>query len=121
MAKPNKYRSRKVNRYGMTFDSMRELRRYEELRLLEKAGHIKNLRCQVPFELIPSQKIHGKVAERACTYKADFVYLQDLNVGSPEGPIWHKVVEDVKGFKTKDYIIKRKLMLWVHGIQIHEI
>jgi hypothetical protein len=65
----------------------------------------------VKFELIPSQRIGGKVAERACSYVADFVYMQDGK----------KVVEDTKGFKTADYIIKRKLMLWVHGIQVKEI
>ena len=107
----NKYHSRKITRDGETFDSVKEYRRSCELKLLERAGEISDLKRQVKFELIPSQRIDGKVAERPVTYVADFVYMQK----------GHRVVEDTKGFKTKDYIIKRKLMLWVHGIKINEI
>lgn len=95
---------------GITFDSRKEAKRYEELVLLERAGKVSNLETQVKFELIPSQRIDGKVVERAVTYKADFVYLENGK----------KVVEDTKGFKTPEYIIKRKLMLYVHGIQVKE-
>ncbi len=107
----NKYHSKKITRDGMTFDSVKEYRRWIDLSLLERAGKITNLQCQVPFELIPSQRVDGKVVERACKYVADFVYEKD----------GQKIVEDTKGFKTKDYIIKRKLMLRVHGIRIHEV
>ena len=107
----SKYGSRKVTRDGMTFDSQKEYRRFCELRLLERAGKVTDLQRQVKFELIPSQRIGGKVVERACAYVADFVYMENGK----------KVVEDTKGFKTTDYIIKRKLMLWVHGIRIKEI
>ena len=107
----NKYYSRKATVDGIEFDSQKEARRFRELCLLERAGQITNLQRQVKFELIPSQRIDGKVVERACTYVADFVYMENGK----------KVVEDTKGFKTKDYIIKRKLMLHVHGIKIHEI
>lgn len=107
----SKYKSRKVTVAGITFDSKKEANRYRELVLLERAGRLSNLQRQVKFELIPSQRVNGKVVERACTYVADFVYLEN----------GRKVVEDTKGFKTKDYIIKRKLMLWVHGIQIKEV
>lgn len=117
----SKYRSRKVTINGITFDSRKEAARYQELKLLERVEAIKNLQRQVEFELIPSQRINGKVVERPCKYVADFVYLEDLNFKSPDGPIWNKVVEDTKGFKTKDYIIKRKLMLHVYGIRIKEI
>lgn len=79
--------------------------------LLERAGTIQNLKRQVKFELIPSQRIDGKVIERSCTYIADFVYTENGKM----------VVEDTKGFRTTDYIIKRKLLLWVHGIRIQEI
>ena len=106
-----KYNSRVVNRDGMTFDSVKEYRRFCELSLLERAGQITNLQRQVKFELIPSQKIDGKVVERACSYIADFVYTENGKT----------VVEDTKGFLTKEYIIKRKLMLHVHGIKIQEI
>lgn len=107
----SKYGAKKVTAQGITFDSKREANRYRELVLLERAGRLSNLQRQVKFELIPSQRVNGKVVERACTYVADFVYLEN----------GQKVVEDTKGFKTKDYIIKRKLMLWVHGIQIKEV
>lgn len=107
----NKYGSKKTEVDGVTFDSKKEAKRYQELRILEKAGEITDLRRQVKFVLIPSQRIDGRVAERAVEYKADFVYTQDGQT----------IVEDTKGFRTKDYIIKRKLMLWVHGIRIREI
>ena len=116
MKKQQKYYNRKVTIDGETFDSVKECRRYQELKLLQRAGVISNLERQVPFELIPAQRIDGKVIERACTYVADFVYWEKTKSGKVE-----TVVEDTKGFKTKDYIIKRKLMLWVNNIQIREI
>lgn len=107
----SKYHSRKITHDGMTFDSVKEYRRFCELRLIERSGAITDLQRQVKFELIPSQRIGGKVIERACSYIADFVYIENGK----------KVVEDTKGFRTPDYIIKRKLMLWVHGIRIKEV
>lgn len=118
----SKYHSRKITRDGMTFDSVKEYRRFCELSLLERAGTITDLQRQVKFVLIPVQRepdtigkrggiVKGKLIERECAYIADFVYVEN---GA-------KVVEDTKGFKTPDYIIKRKLMLWVHGIKINEI
>ena len=106
----SKYHSKKVTINGQTFDSQLEARRFRELLLLERAGAITGLQRQVKFELIPSQRIGGKVVERACSYVADFVYMENGK----------KVVEDTKGYKTPEYKIKRKLMLWVHGIQIRE-
>lgn len=70
-----KYHNRKVTRDGETFDSVKEYRRFCELRLLERAGAVTDLRRQVKFELIPAQRIDGKVVERACSYVADFVYI----------------------------------------------
>lgn len=107
----NKYKNRKITRDGLTFDSAKEWKRWRELILLQKAGKISDLQRQVKFELIPSQRIAGKVVERPCTYIADFVYSENGK----------RVVEDTKGFKTTEYIIKRKLMLYVHGIQIKEV
>lgn len=95
----------------MTFDSVKEYRRFCELSLIERSGAITDLQRQVKFELIPSQRIDGKVVERPCTYVADFVYKEDGKT----------VVEDTKGVKTKDYIIKRKLMMHVYGIRIKEV
>lgn len=108
-----KYNNKKITVDGQIFDSKKEASRYEELRLLEKAGAIKDLRTQVKFKLIPAQRDEatGKVIERECSYKADFVYEEDGKT----------VVEDVKGFRTKEYVIKRKLMLWRYGIRIREV
>lgn len=106
-----KYGNKKITYDGITFDSKKEARRYRELLLLQKSGCIHDLECQKEYVLIPSQRIGGKVVERAVKYKADFVYKQDGET----------VVEDTKGFRTKDYIIKRKMMLYVHGIRVKEI
>ena len=109
----SKYNSKKTVVDGQVFDSRKEAKRYQELALLENVGAIKNLSRQVKFVLIPSQRDEatGKVVERECSYKADFEYTEDGKT----------VVEDVKGFKTKEYIIKRKLLLWRYGIRIREV
>lgn len=106
-----KYGNRKITKDGITFDSMKEYKRFCELSLLEKAGEITDLQRQVKFMLIPSQKIDGKVVERSVHYIADFVYQENGQM----------VVEDTKGYKTKDYILKRKMMLHIHGIRIREV
>lgn len=111
LKKGSKYHNRKVTIDGETFDSKKEARRWLELKYLEKAGEIKGLRRQIKFVLIPSQRRGGKVIERECAYKADFVYECGGKV----------VVEDAKGMRTPDYIIKRKMMLYFHGIQIKEV
>ena len=109
----SKYRSKKVNRDGMTFDSKKEYERFRELKLLEKAGKVERVQRQVPFELIPSQRDPKtrKVIERPCKYIADFTYWKNGEY----------IVEDVKGVRTPDYVIKRKLMLYVHGIRVKEV
>ena len=102
----SKYNNRKLTAPdGQKFDSVKEYHRWGCLKLLERAGAIKDLKRQVKYELIP--KIGS---ERACNYIADFTYMQDGKL----------VVEDVKGVKTDAYKIKKKLMLWVHGIRIKE-
>ena len=107
----NKYHNQKVVVDGITFDSKKEAKRYRELSLLQRAGAICDLEFQKQYILVPSQKINGKVVEQSVKYKADFVYTENGVT----------VVEDTKGVKTKDYIIKRKLMLYIHGIRIREI
>ena len=118
-----KYRNRKVYVDGIVFDSIKEATRYNELRLLERAGAISELRRQVKYILIPAQKepdtigpkggkIKGKLLEREVAYYADFVYQDEQG---------NTVVEDTKGMRTKDYIIKRKLMLLNYGIIIREV
>ena len=113
----NKYGNRKVTIFGITFDSRREAQRYLELVSMERAGKIKDLETQVKYELIPTQRDErGKVVERSCDYVADFVYRK-IN---PDNTL-ELVVEDAKGFRTEVYKIMKKLMLWVHGIQIQEV
>ena len=107
-----KYNNKKITVDGQIFDSKKEASRYKELLILETAGVIKHLSRPVKFVLIPSQRDeNGKVIERECSYKADFKYEEDGKT----------VVEDVKGFRTKEYIIKRKLMLYQYGIRIREV
>lgn len=90
---------------GIKHDSEKEAQRWCELKLLERAGIIKDLKRQVEFELIPKQ---GK--ESPVRYIADFVYIENGK----------KVVEDVKGIRTDVYKIKKKMMLYFHGIRIKE-
>lgn len=104
-----KYGNRKVQTAdGCIHDSQKEANRWMQLKLYERANHIKDLKRQVRYTLIPKQD-----GERACEYIADFVYT-DCESGET-------IVEDTKGFKTKDYIIKRKLMLYMHNIKIKEV
>ena len=110
----SKYGAKKVTYDGKTFDSQKEAQRYAELRLLERGKVISDLRWQVMFQLLPAQKDeNGKMIERPVNYIADFMYI-DKKTGQ-------KVVEDTKGFKTKEYILKRKMMLYFHGIRIREV
>ena len=114
----NKYRNRKVATSHGTFDSKREYRRYQELMILQRAGKISELRRQVKYELLPSQRINGKCVERPLYYIADFVYTKDNS---------EVVVEDVKGYRDPasagyaKYVIKRKLMLYRYGIRVREV
>ena len=108
----NKYRNKETTIDGITFQSKREATRYAELQLLQRAGEIFDLQRQVPFTLIPKQVRDGKVIERPCVYKADFVYKEKDGT---------EVVEDVKGVCTKEYRIKKKLMLWQFGIVVREV
>lgn len=117
----SKYHSRKITIDGETFDSVKEYKRFCELSLLERAGTITDLQRQVKYVLLPAQyrpmfdrKAHkwkDRCVEREVCYVADFVYQQDGKT----------IVEDTKGFKTRDYTIKRKLMLYIHDIQIKEV
>lgn len=123
-----KYHNQKVFYDGIQFDSKREAQRYQELKLMERAGHICDLKRQAKYELIPAQYIDGKCVERAVTYTSDFEYyvLKPLRVKSvmvdpKAGTIGEHIVEDVKGMRTKEYIIKRKLMLYKYGIRITEV
>lgn len=114
-----KYKNRKTQAFGMTFDSRKEATRYGELRMMEKAGLIHHLERQKKYVLIPSQKLPVPIrrlgrnyyTERCINYVADFVYVKNGRV----------IVEDTKGYATPEYKIKRKLMLYIHGIQVMEL
>ena len=105
----NKYNAQKTGGY----DSKKEYRRACLLKALLRSGEISDLREQVSYELIPAQRDKdGNLLERNCCYVADFVYTDNAT--------GRTVVEDTKGFRTPDYSIKRKLMLYVHGISVVE-
>lgn len=112
----NKYYAQKCKINGTTFDSRKEARRYAELQILLKSGQICDLQRQKKYILIPLQRDeNGKLIEREISYVADFVYKENGK----------EVVEDVKGYKEgaayRIFSIKRKLMLYVHGIRVREI
>lgn len=94
----NKYFNKKTIVDGIQFDSKKEANRYCELKLLEKAGHIKNLSLQPRFILQPSFKKNGKTY-RKIEYVGDFMYLQDGKI----------IVEDTKGHETEVFKLKHKL------------
>lgn len=112
---------------GIIFDSTKEARRYEQLLLLQRAGEISDIKRQVTYELIPAQyetieryskdgkrlKDQQRLVERKVEYIADFTYT-DTKTGEV-------IVEDAKGFRTKDFILKRKLLLFRHGIKLREV
>lgn len=102
----SKYKAKKTVVDGITFDSKKEARRYQELKLLERAGAIKDLVLQPRFLLQDKFKHKGKT-ERKIEYVADFKYL-DIKTG-------RVVVEDTKGYKPDVYNIKRKLFLKKYG------
>ncbi len=123
-----KYNSQKTKTCdGITHASKHEAERWGELQMLQRAGEIADLKTQVPFELIPTQRepstigkrggIHlGKCIERSVVYIADFVYT-DLRTGE-------MVVEDAKSDATRkkeSYIIKRKAMLYLKNIRVKEV
>ena len=130
----SKYGSKKTVVDGKVFDSQKEARRYSTLLMLEKAGEISELECQKVFELIPARyemietgevykrginqgkpKTKRVCVEHPVTYIADYVYKDS------SGDL---VVEDVKSPATRkkeSYIIKRKLMLFIHNIKIKEV
>ena len=118
-----KYRNKRVEYEGIVFDSLKEKRRYCQLQLLETQGIISDLRLQVSYELIPAiyedvivqlktkTKAKKKLVQRATTYIADFVYVREGQT----------IVEDTKGFRTKEYELKKKMMRAFLNIEIHEI
>lgn len=110
--KRNKYHNEITHYDGLRFDSKSEAKRYMQLKVMEREGLISDLKTQVVFELIPEQQI-GDKKERAVKYFADFTYIKNGQL----------VIEDVKSgpTKTKEFIIKRKLMMFIHRAIVREI
>lgn len=106
MKSPSKYGNRKVVVDGVTFASAREARRYDQLKLLQRAGVIRDLELQKRFPL----RVNGNLV---CTYICDFAYHDNVRgLG---------IVEDAKGFRTREYINKAKLFEAIHGFKIVEV
>lgn len=99
-----KYGATKTIRNGIKYDSRAEANRGQMLEIMQGGKAISDLKRQVQFELQPHFMHNGKM-ERAINYVADFVYIQDGKT----------IVEDVKGMKTKEYLIKRKMFLYKYG------
>jgi hypothetical protein len=102
----SKYGNKKTVVDGITFDSKKEAARYQELKLMERAGVVKGLSLQRRFRL----EVNGI---KVCDYVSDFHYF-DMEKGDC-------VTEDVKGVKTPIYNLKKKLMWACYGIEIQEI
>ena len=118
LKKSNKFGAKKIVTSEGKFDSEREYARWCELKLLQRAGYITELRRQVHFVVIQEQREHGdqgKLLERRTEYIADFVYRENGKT----------IVEDVKGYKKgaayELFVMKRKLMLKEFHIQVKEI
>ena len=105
----SKYHAKKTVVDGIQFDSAKEAKRFTKLRAMEEDGKIQHLRLQVPFELLPSFECDG-VKYREMKYVADFVYYRDGK----------QIVEDVKGVKTPEYKLKKKLMAYINHVNIEE-
>ena len=106
-----KYHNKKVIIDGIEFDSKKEGNYYLKLKMLEKAGKIRDLKLHAPFVLIETFKLNDKTY-RKMKYIADFVYYDDKE---------KLHVVDTKGYRTKEYELKKKLMAWKYGIEIEEI
>lgn len=125
----NKFNAKKIEYAGIKFDSKKECERYKQLKILEAKGDIKELELQKKFVLIPKQEIeyeevlkNGKVKTKRQTIERELSYVCDFYYKDKDN---NEVVEDVKGCKFgasyNVYVIKRKLMLYIHGIRIIEI
>ena len=100
----SKFNAMKVTIDGVTFDSKKEAARYQELRLMERAGLIKDLELQPEYELIGAYRRQDGKWIQAIKYRADFRYLDTQTC--------KRIVEDVKGMQTQVYLIKKKILLW---------
>lgn len=119
--KRSKYGNRKVIRDGIKFDSEREAARFVELKVLRAMGKIRDLRLQVNFTLVEGYKTIESERIKPMVYRADFVYERATEPDCNGTVHWLREVEDAKGTKTKDYLLKKKLMQDKYGITIREV
>jgi hypothetical protein len=103
--KDHKYSAKATVVDGIRFASKKEARRYGELKLLQQGGKIRDLRMQVRYKLV-----------QPVVYVADFVYRE---VGASEADA--TIVEDVKGYRTREYKAKKRLMAQQHNVEIREV
>ena len=122
--KRGKYGNKKTPIDGHIFDSKKEAERYIQLRAMQKQGDISGLELQKKFILIPTQRGPDIIGPRGgrkpgelifseISYIADFVYYDERSKGF--------VVEDVKGYRTDVYKLKKAMMYWIHGIEVREV
>lgn len=107
----SKYNNQKTPAFGIMFASKKEANRYEQLKLMESGGVVRNIKIQVRYRL----EVNGV---HICDYIADFVYLDKMSKRGADP--WVQVVEDTKGVRTAVYKLKKKLMLAIYGIEIRE-
>lgn len=119
--KRSKYGNRKVVRDGIKFDSEREAARFSELKVLQAMGKIRNLRLQANFTLVEGYTTIEGERIKPMVYKADFTYERATEPDRDGAVYWLREVEDVKGVKTKEYQLKKKLMQDKYGITIREV
>ena len=119
--KRSKYGNRKVVRDGIKFDSEREAARFGELKVLRAMGKIRDLRLQANFTLVEGYKTIEGEGIKPIVYRADFVYERATEPDRNGTVYWLREVEDAKGAKTKDYLLKKKLMQDKYNITIREV
>lgn len=109
-AKRSKYGNRRCEADGLKFDSLREREQYGQLKLAKASGLVKWFIRQPSFDL-----------PGGIVYRADFLVCYEVDSGGPEANGERVEVQDSKGFATKEYRLKKKLMLAVWGIEIREV
>lgn len=120
-AKKSKYKAQKTERGKLTFDSKKEAERYDTLMLLQKAGEIRGLKLQVRYCLQEAYTTFEGERVKSIDYIADFVYERRTAPDNYGMRYWLPVVEDCKGYRTKEYLMKAKLFRSRYGFAIREV
>lgn len=115
-----KYRNKKTTVCGITFDSQKEADEFTRLMILQNAGKIRNLKLQPEFTIQEAFRTTTGERVRAIRYRADFSYERETSPDCNGFTYWLPVVEDVKGYRTKEYVLKKKLLSG-RGIEVIEV